>query len=314
MTFNLTILGAAAATPAYDRFTTAQVLTVADQGYLIDCGEGAQMRLQQYYQGRGRIRNIFISHLHGDHYLGLMGLLMSYALNDRTEPLALFSPPGLRRIVEVQLQYSGGPLPFPVQYHEVDTTIHQQIFSDHRVEVFSIPLRHRIPTAGYLFRERPRQRNIRPESIAQYQIHYSRIPAIKAGADLELPGGRTVPNAELTVEPPPPRAFAFCSDTRYEEGIVPYIEGVDLLYHEATYCEDRREQAVVSMHSTALEAARIARMAKAGKLILGHYSARYDNLADFLEEARSVFPATELGLDGKGFSVPARPRAIEGGG
>ena len=310
MQFELTLLGTNSALPAFDRFPTSQVLNVEDRAYLIDCGEGTQIRMQQYPVRRGRISQIFISHLHGDHIFGLIGLLTSFGLNGREEPVDVFSPPGLQPIIEVQLKLGAAGLPFALRFHEVDPTRHSRIFADRRIEVFTLPLRHRIPTTGYLFREHQRPSNIRPEQIKKYDIPFGKIPAIKAGAELSLADGTVISNERLTIPAPPPRSYAFCSDTRYEPAIVPLIRDVDLLYHESTFCEDQRQQAELTMHSTAREAALIARDAGVGRLILGHYSSRYRDLTPFLEEARAVFPATELGEDGRTFSVAFRGRDL----
>ena len=302
--FELTILGINAATPAFGRHPSAQVLQVQEKYYLVDCGEGTQMQMLKYEVKRSKINQIFISHLHGDHVYGLIGLLTSYGLNGRKAPLDIFSPAGLEEMIDIQISYSGGGLPYPVQFHVVDTTLHTLIFEDQLVEVYAIPLQHRVPTNGFLFIEKERPRNIIGEKIKAYQIPYQIIPDIKAGADLTLPDGTVIPNEELTIPPPKPRAYAYCSDTRFTETIIPIVEGVDLLYHESTFCSDANEQAEVSMHSTALEAATIAKKAGVGKLILGHFSSRYRDLSSFEKEATTVFPDSVVGEEGGRYAVP----------
>lgn len=302
MRFELTLLGTNSALPAYGRFPSAQVLNIQGKCYLIDCGEGAQMRMAEYGVPRSRIRQIFISHLHGDHIFGLAGFLSSLSLLGRQGPMDIFSPPGLEAAIRGLLECGGG-LSFPLRFHLVDTERHQVIFEDKHTRVYSLPLVHRIPASGFLFREKERPRNMRPEKIKAYNIHYRDIPAIKGGADYRLPDGRLVPNEELTLPPPVPRSYAYCSDTAYSEALAPMIRGVDLLYHESTFCEDMAAHAAATGHSTARQAAAIARMAGARRLILGHYSSRYENLGPFLEEARTVFPDAELGEDGKVFGV-----------
>ncbi|MCB0587230.1 MAG: ribonuclease Z [Phaeodactylibacter sp.] len=304
MRFELTLLGTNSALPAYGRFPSAQVLNVQERHYLVDCGEGAQIRMSQFGVRRSKIQQVFISHLHGDHIFGLAGFLSSMALLGREDPIELYSPKGLEEMVRVLFKYSGG-LSFPLHFHTLDTEKNQLIFEDKAITVHSLPLVHRVPSAGFLFREKERPRNMRPEKIETYNIHYRDIPAIKAGADYVLPDGRRISNEELTLPPPAPRSYAYCSDTAYHEPLASMIQGVDLLYHESTFCEDMREQAVLTGHSTARQAAEIARLAGAGRLILGHYSSRYKSLKPFLEEARAVFPNTELGDDGRVFEVEA---------
>jgi ribonuclease Z len=305
MQFSITLLGTSSATPQPGRFTSAQVLNAQEKLYLIDCGEGAQMRMTEYQVRRSKISQIFISHLHGDHFYGLMGLLTSYALNDRKDPIDIFSPPGLQEIVRVMsLPQGGGAFPFPLHFHVVDTTKHQLIFEDHILGVYSIPLAHRIPTSGYLFIEKERPRTILSEKIELYDIPYQKIPGIKAGDDLQMPDGRVIPNAELTTDPPKPRSYAYCSDTRFKEDIVPIIQGVDLLYHEATFMQRELQNAMDTMHSTAAEAATIAQNAGAGQLILGHFSTRYREVEPLIAEARAVFPDTLGGEDGMTIEVP----------
>ncbi len=304
MRFELTLLGTNSAIPAFGRFPTAQVLNIRECLFLIDCGEGAQLRMAELKVRAGKIHQVFISHLHGDHIYGLFGFLSSLSLNGRKHALDIYAPHGLEEIVRVLFRYSGG-LSFPLHFHEIDTEEHRLLFENARVEVYSLPLLHRIPASGFLFREKELPRSMRPEKIQEYGIHFSHIPAIKAGAGFELPDGSVVPNSELTLPPPPPRSYAFCSDTAYSEALAPLIQGVGLLYHESTFCEDMREQAALTGHSTARQAAAIAKMAGVGRLVLGHYSSRYENLQPFLEEAREVFPNTELGLDGMVLEAPA---------
>lgn len=307
MRFELTLLGTGAALPMPGRHTSAQVLNVNDLLYLIDCGEGTQMRLTEYQVRRSKIGQIFISHLHGDHFYGLMGLLTSFALNDQTQPLEIFSPFGLEEIVNVMLHYQGsGSSPYSIRFHVVDTAQHQLIFEDHQLEVYSVPLQHRIPTCGYLFREKQRPRNILPEKIAAYNIPVSAIKNIKNGAAFQLPNGEMIPNAELTAGAPHRRAYAYCSDTIFSPEIVSYIKGVDLLYHEATFLHADEALARTYSHSTAAQAARIAKEAAVGQLVIGHFSARYKDASLFEQEARTIFPNTRGGEDGMVLEVPFR--------
>lgn len=304
MSFQLTILGAGSALPAHGRFSTAQLLQIAHVKYLIDCSEGTQIRLSEYKLYKGKINQIFISHLHGDHYYGLLGLLTSFSLLGRAETLTVFGPEGLQEIVEVNFRYNNAyGLSYPLVFKIVDPTVHQLIFEDRQAEVYSLPLDHRIPTTGFLFREKRKPRNMIGEKIKEYQIPYQQIPAIKQGADFHTSDGRRIPNAELTLPPPKPRTYAFCSDTAYKEDLVPLIEGADLLYHESTFCEIDLEAAKATKHSTARQAATIAKKARVGRLILGHYSSRYKDLTPFLKEAQSVFSNTVLGIDGKTYEV-----------
>lgn len=307
MRFELTLLGTGAALPMPGRFTSAQVLNVNSQLYLIDCGEGTQMRLTEYQVRRSKIGQIFISHLHGDHFYGLMGLLTSFALNDRSQALNIFSPLGLEEIIQVMLHYQGsGAIPYPIKFHVVDTTKYQLIFEDSQLEVYSIPLEHRIPTCGYLFREKQRPRNILQEKIKELNIPVSEIKNIKNGADFQLPDGRVIPNAVLTADAPQPRSYAYCSDTMYAPEIVPYIKGVDILYHEATFLQEDEAIAQDNSHSTTIQAATIAKMAEAKQLVIGHFSSRYKDASLFEQEARTIFPNTVGSEDGMVLEVPFR--------
>lgn len=312
MKFSLTILGCNSAIPAHGRFPSSQVLNIRGNLLLIDCGEGTQMRMAEFQVKRSRIEQIFISHLHGDHIFGLAGLLTSYSLLKRTTPLTVFAPAGLEEIIDLQFRLSQTVPTYPLHFHTIDTEKHQRILDHPDFRVYTIPLKHRIPTAGFLFREKEQERSMIPEMIGKYNIPFQRIPALKKGEDLELPDGRVIPNETLTNPPPRPRSYAYCSDTAYTDSILPIIRGVDLLYHETTFDASMEEYARITLHSTTTQAARVADQAGVGKLITGHYSTRYKDLHPLLEEARSVFPATELGYDGAVFELaPHDPSRVD---
>lgn len=303
MLFDLSILGCNSALPALGRHPTSQILKIHNQTVLIDCGEGTQMRMNTFHIKRGKIRYIFISHLHGDHIFGLPGLLTSYSLNGRTEPLYIFSPKGLEALIRITLKNSGSILSYPIHFEEVDTTKAAKIFENNAFSVTAFPLIHRVPTTGYLFRERFHLRNIIAEKIQKHQIPYDQIDSIKEGADFVLADGRIIPNEELTTPPPQERTYAYCSDTMYSEAILPHIQNVDLLYHEATFLQEHLDRAIYSKHTTAHQAATIAKKAGAKKLVLGHYSSRYADLDPLLKEARAVFANTLLGIEGATYRV-----------
>ena len=313
MNFELTLLGTNAALPIPGRAPSGQSLLVHHRPYLIDCGEGTQLRLIECGVRHRRIRQIFISHLHGDHVFGLIGLLTSWQLSDRRDPVDLFAPQPLEAMLRVQLEASQTKLGYVLSFHQVDPTRHYRLFEDRRVEVFSLPLDHRIPTTGYLFREKARPDNIRPEKIREYQIPVEAIPAIKAGAGFTLPGGRRITHEELTVPAPPPRSFAYCSDTRFREALIPLLQNVDLLYHEATFLEEQADLAEKTGHSTARQAARLARAAGVGRLVLGHFSSRYGDVEQFAREARRVFPKSIAGKEGMRIEVPFEGRELDEG-
>ncbi|MFK7936453.1 MAG: ribonuclease Z [Saprospiraceae bacterium] len=297
----LTILGCNSAVPANGRFPTAQVLQVEDELFLIDCGEGTQMRMNEHHIARGKINHIFISHLHGDHVFGLMGLLTSYSLNQREEALHIYAPAGLRKMVEVQVKHTGSYLSYPIHFHVNDTETSTEIFINKKISVTTIPLVHRVPCCGFLFKEQPKPLNIIADKIKEYHIDYQQIKAIKAGADYVTSDGKTISNSELTKPPKPQRSYAFCSDTAYHEAVIPIIKNADLLYHETTFMHDMKEWATKTGHSTARQAAMIAKQAGVGQLICGHYSSRFKDLEPLLAEAREVFPNTELGIEGRIF-------------
>jgi ribonuclease Z len=302
MKFELTILGSNAAVPANNRWLSAQVLNIQEQLFLIDCGEGTQFRMQEFQIRKNKIRNIFITHLHGDHIFGLAGLLTSMAMAGRTEPMTI-APFGLEPMIQSIFQYSYYKSPFPIDFQVVDTTKTDVIYENEVVKVTGFPLNHRVPCAGYLFQEQPFPKNIRPEKIKEYAIPFQQIKAIKAGNPFETIDGRIILNEELTLPALKPRSFAYCADTTYFEPILETIQGVDLLYHETTFMADMTEHATLSGHSTALQAGMIAAKAAVNQLVTGHYSSRYIDLNPILEEARSVFPNTVLGIDGQTYGV-----------
>lgn len=293
----LTILGCGSALPTRSNFPTSQIVEMRDKQYMIDCGEGTQIRMRQMNVKTNRMGHIFISHLHGDHVFGLIGLISSFGMLNRTADLHIHSPKGLERIMEPQLQFFCDELPFKVIFHVFDTKKNELIFEDRSVQVFSIPLKHRVPSSGFLFEEKPRDQHIKRDMIDFYNIPTWRIPKIKQGEDFLTDEGETISNEKLTFPPEKPKRFAYCSDTAYTEKIIPIITEVDLLFHEATFMEDEALRAKSTLHSTATQAATIAQKANVGQLIIGHYSARYTHKDGLLREAKSVFENTLLGED-----------------
>lgn len=308
MTFALTILGVNGATPANGRFPTCQYLQIQNDHFLIDCGEGAQMRMNDFSVPRQKINHIFISHLHGDHIFGLPGLLFSYSLNGRKKPLHLYSPPGLEKMIRTLLHPEGNHT-FPLHFHTYDAFLSKRIFENECLSVRTVPLRHRIPTCGFIFEEKPFKLNIRPEKIKEFELTIPQIRAVKNGEDIVIPNGKKIANETLTFPEWQPRSFAFVSDSIFDETIVPFIEKVDLLYHETTFCDDFEDNAARTMHSTARQAATIANTAQVGKLVTGHYSSRYTELGSFLTESKAVFPNTELGLEGNVYEVERKRKS-----
>lgn len=303
MVFNVTILGSSSATPIYQRHPTAQVLNIHERFFLIDCGEGTLIQMNRYKIKFHRINHIFISHLHGDHYLGLLGLLSTMHLQGRTQDIHLYCQEPLKEIIEIQLKYSETNLRYAIQYHFVDPSKAEVIFSDDELEVESIILNHRIPCSGFLFREKPKPRKLIRARLEQHNIPVQYYNDLKNGKDYVSENGIVIPNGELTTDPTAIRTYAFCSDTSYFESIIPQIKNIDLLYHEATFLSDKEERAKETFHSTAAQAATIASKANVKRLIIGHFSARYKNLYPLLDEAKSVFPETTLAVEGDCFNL-----------
>lgn len=303
MNIQLTILGCHSATPRVNAHPTAQYLEINNRHFLIDCGEGTQRQMRKYKVGFSKINHIFISHLHGDHFFGLIGLISTYGILNREKDLHIFGPKGIKKITEMQLKISGSHVKYNLIFHELTSTKSELIFEDDKVEVRTIPLHHRVYTNGYLFTEKPKALKLHIDNIKNYdEIDTCDYHNIKAGKDFTLSTGEIVPNSELTLPPTKPLSYAFCSDTKYKPNIVPIIKNVDLLYHEATFLKDREDLCERTKHSTAEQAATIARDAKAGKLIVGHYSSRYQNIEDFKTEAQTVFSNVELAETGKRYT------------
>ena len=301
--FELTILGSSSATPTSARNPTSQFLNFNERYFLIDCGEGTQSRIRQNGLRMNKISHILISHLHGDHYFGLIGLLSSLHLLDIKHEINLYCTPQLKEILDLQFKHSDTWLKYPLKYHFHNPKESKIIFEDEKLTVETIPLKHRIPCCGFLFREKPKQRTIRKELIEVYKLTPPQIVAIKNGENFIDETGRVIENEKLTNHPLPQRTYAFCSDTIYEPTIIEQINGVDLLYHESTFLEDKKERASETYHSTAKQAATIAQMAQVKKLLLGHFSARYKDLEDFKNEAKTIFANCELAIEGKSFRI-----------
>jgi ribonuclease Z len=301
--FELKILGSSSAAPSPNRNHTAQVLTIGNQINLIDCGEGTQMQLIRFKVKLQRISNIFISHLHGDHYFGLSGLLSSMHLQNRTSPLNLYAPPGLAEILSLQFRYSGTNLTYKINFFEVDTQVYKKVYEDKHILVHTLPMLHRVPCCGYIFREKPKPRHLIKDRLPEW-LTPPQLVRLKYGEDIRNEHGDIlVHNPDVTTDPKRSRSYAYCSDTRYKEDILPYIKNVDLLYHEATFMDDLRERAGYTYHSTAHQAATLAAKAAVKRLLIGHFSVRYKDLTPLLLEAKKVFDNTALAIEGKTIAV-----------
>lgn len=302
-TLKLTILGCYAATPRTFTNPTAQVLEIKNRLFLIDCGEGTQVQLRKNKIKFSKINHVFISHLHGDHFFGLIGLISTFSLLNRNNDLHIYGPKGIKEIIKLQLRLSNSWPNFNLHFNELENTNSEIIFEDEKVSVKTIPLQHRIYTNGFLFQEKLDERKLNIEAVEHYQIEKCYYQNIKSGKDILLDDGRIIANSELTFDPIKPKSYAFCSDSSYFEPIIPIISNVDVLYHEATFLQSEENLASKTMHSTAIEAATIAAKAQVSQLILGHYSTRYDSIDLFKEEAETVFPNVLLAEDGKTFDL-----------
>jgi ribonuclease Z len=303
MKFEVTILGSSSATPIFNRNPTAQALNINERLYLVDCGEGTQQQMLRFDVKASRIDYIFISHLHGDHYLGLVGLLSSLHLNGRIKTLHIFCPAPLKEIIDLQFKYSETTIQYPIEYTFIDASAPAKLVENQDVIIESIPLDHRIPCTGFLFREKKRLRKLQKEKIENMNIPVEYYSKLKKGEDYTDAAGKVYKNDELTIDSDRPKTYAYCSDTLYGEGYFKQIAGADLLYHEATFLHDMHDRALQTHHTTALQAGEVAAKTNARKLVIGHFSARYKTLNELLDEARSVFPETELAIEGKTFTV-----------
>lgn len=299
----LTILGCNSATPRINTNPTAQILEICNHIFLIDCGEGTQVQLRKNKIKFSRIKHIFISHLHGDHYFGLVGLISTFRLLTREADLHVYAPKGLKEVITLHMKLSGSWTNYKLIFHELVSKKSEIIFEDDKVEVYTIPLDHRIYTNGFLFKEKEKERKLNIGKVEYAKIDVAYYRKLKQGFDVENEEGKLIKNQDVTSSGPKPKSYAFCSDTAYNEDIIPIIKEVDVLYHESTFLEKHSKLALSTKHSTAKQAARIAKQAKVKTLILGHYSTRYDNVNDFKEEALEVFNNIELADDGKTFMI-----------
>lgn len=303
MPLSVTILGNASAKPTATAHPSAQVVNISEQLFLVDAGEGVQRQMFRYGISPLKLRAVFISHLHGDHVYGLFPLLSTMGLYGRRTPLRIYAPAPFGEMLEAHLRLFDRDLPYTPEWVEVRTTEHRIIFENESTEVWSLPLRHRVPASGYLFRQKCPPLNVRKYCIERYGLSVTQIVAAKCGEDVTLDTGQTLANADLTYRPYESAAYAYCSDTNYSARLARMVEGVDLLYHEATYAADERRTARERGHSTTADAAKTALNASARRLLIGHFSSRYRDLQPLLDEARAIFPATDIAREGETFTV-----------
>ena len=299
----LTILGSSSALPTSGRYPSAHVLSAHERLFLIDCGEGTQMQLRKTRIRFAKINHIFISHLHGDHVFGLYGLLSTFSLMGRKNPIHLYAPENYDKILKSHLSDFDINLSFEIDFIPLSAKVPVKILDDKYLTVTSFPLKHRVPAFGFLFREKQSERNIIKECIDKYQIPLVRIPAIKKGEDFITSDGNIIKNENITLPPPKPLSYAYCSDTKYFKRLASFVKGVSLLYHEATFDKTKDDLAEMTGHSTTLDAAKTALDANVGTLIIGHFSARYKEIEPLVDEARTVFPETYPAIDGKSYEV-----------
>lgn len=303
MSIAVTILGNSSAKPTASGHPSAQVVNVNEQYFLVDAGEGVQRQMARCGISALKLRAVFISHLHGDHLYGLFPLLSTLGLYGRRTPLRIYAPRPFGEMLEAFLCLCESNLPYTPEWVEVDTTKHQIIFENDTTEVWSLPLRHRIPTAGYLFRQKEPALNVKKYAIERYGLTVQQIVQAKRGEDVELASGEVLPNEVLTYRPYGVLSYAYCSDTNYSARLAGMVAGVDMLYHEATYAADMRRIAKERGHATTADAAKVAKMADAGRLLIGHFSSRYKDLSLLLNEAREIFPSTDIAREGETFVI-----------
>ena len=307
MSIAVTILGNSSAKPNATGHPSAQVVNVNEQYFLVDAGEGVQRQMARRGISALKLRAVFISHLHGDHMYGLFPLLSTLGLYGRRTPLRIYAPRPFGEMLECFLRLCETNLPYTPEWVEVDTTKHQIIFENDSTEVWSLPLRHRIPTAGYLFRQKEPALNVKKYAIERYDLSVKQIVDAKRGEDIVLESGEVLSNDAITYRPYSTLSYAYCSDTNYSARLARMVEGVDVLYHEATYAADMRKTAKERGHSTTEDAAKVAKMAGVGRLLIGHFSSRYKDLSLLLDEARATFPATDIAREGETFLIEPKP-------
>lgn len=301
--FDITILGCGAALPTPKRLSSSQIVNIREKLFMLDCAEGTQMALRRSRISFSHLQAIFLTHLHGDHTFGLIGMLSTFGLLGRIQDLHIYGPQDLQRIFQPQIDYFCADSPFKIILHEIDTKKPQVLYEDRSVIISTLPLSHRVPCCGYLFQEKPTLRHIRRDMIDFYHIPISQINNIKAGMDWTTEDGTLIPNERLTTPSDPVRSYAYCTDTTYRPQLAELLKGVTCLYHEATFAEEHAQLAKSTFHSTASQAAQIAKDAQAGQLILGHFSSRYKSEEVLLQEAQQIFPNTQLAEDGMKISL-----------
>ena len=301
--FEVHILGCGSALPTTRHNSSSQVVRVGNKQYMIDCGEGTQLQLRKSHIHFSFIDHVFVSHLHGDHCFGLIGMISSFGLLGRTTPLHIHADPMLKELMQPQLDFFCKDLKYKVVFHDIDATKHALIFENNAITVHTLPQKHRIPCCGFLFKEKPKKRHLRKEMIERYNIPEYRRRGIKEGEDYTTPEGETIPNSILTSPADASRSYAYCSDTLPCPANCPLIENVDLLYHEATFAQSEAQRAKATFHTTAKDAAGIAKQANAKKLVIGHFSSRYDDESLLLAEAQEIFPTTELAKENAVFKI-----------
>ena len=297
----LTILGCHSATPRTNTNPTSQVLEINNHMFLIDCGEGTQVELRRHKIKFSRIKHIFISHLHGDHYFGLVGLISTFRLLTRETELHIYAPKGLKKVITLQMKLSDSWTNYPLIFHELDSKKSELIFEDDKIEVHTVPLDHRIYTNGFLFKEKPYERKLDMKAVLKANIKMAYFRKLKQGADVVNEDGELIKNETVTLDPRPTKSYAYCSDTKYSEDIIPIIKEADVLYHESTFLNKNEDLCKVTKHSTAKQAATIAKKASVKTLVLGHYSTRYNGYSLFKKEAQEVFENVLLAKDGVSF-------------
>lgn len=299
--FAVTILGNNSAVPAFNRHPTSQVVTLDGSNYLVDCGEGTQIQMINYKIRRSKISHIFISHLHGDHYFGLIGLINSFSLLSHQQELHVFGPSPLKEIIDIQLKVADTKLCYPLHIHHI--TEAATLLDNEKLTVKCFRTNHRIECYGFSFTEKKRRRKLNADKAKEYEIPAVFYDRLKDGEDYTRKDGSSIKNDLVTIAAEPGRKYAFCADTKYDESLIPHILGADMIYHETTYLDNLRERAEARFHSTTKQAAELAKKAVVKKLLIGHFSSKYDTLEEFEQEAREVFPNTELALEGVCYEV-----------